>query len=89
LPRSKPKQKQKQKHYEWRVEYRRRRWQKMQSRLFQSEPPARRFAVKLVRPTGRWRLLEPIVEVRVRHREVGPWDGEALLLDVDDSERTA
>jgi hypothetical protein len=68
--------------YEWRVQYRRRWWQSLQCRIYQSAPPARRLIERLLR---RRVDLEPLVDLFVQRRIVGEWEAVdvARLIDVD------
>jgi hypothetical protein len=70
---------------EYVVRWRRRLWQKSQSRLFQSGPRARRFADKL--GSGGRPDLEPLVELRIEKRSVGPW--KPSRIDVYQQRRAA
>lgn len=56
--------------FEWRVRYRRVGWGSVHSRLYQSEPPTRRFVDKLLDPRPGDRTL---VLLELDHRSVGPW----------------
>jgi hypothetical protein len=67
--------------HEYRVRYQRRPWASLQSRIFQSEPPARRLVDKLGRRRRR-RDLAPVVELHLQRRTVGVWE-DVPLIDVD------
>lgn len=57
--------------YEWRVQYRRRSWEYLHPKFFQSLPAAWRLVERLrgAPPNG----LPPVTELRVQRREVGEW----------------
>jgi hypothetical protein len=72
---------------EYSVQYRRRGWvRSRRGRLFQSEWGVRRFVAQLRRP---WRDLEPVVDLVVQRRVVGPWKHVDLAepIDVDPTPR--
>jgi hypothetical protein len=58
---------------EWQVRYRRAGWRYIHARVFQSEPPARRYAARLAQAVPAHRPWAPIVELSVECRTVGPW----------------
>jgi hypothetical protein len=58
---------------EWAVRYKRAGWPSARSKIYQTEPPARRYAARLLEsgPTGtQW---APITELTVEMRDVTPW----------------
>jgi hypothetical protein len=56
--------------------YRRRFWVAEQIRIFQTKAGARRFAKKVQRP---WRDLEPVFNLHIERRSVGPWHVEQTI----------
>lgn len=55
---------------EWRIRYRRASWQYAETRIFQSEPPARALVRRLCTPSKETKHLADLVELTVEQRQV-------------------